>query len=256
MTGRRPAPSGERAPGRIPALDVARGLAIAAMISYHLAWDLYFTGFSDINAATDPWLRLYAKTIAGSFLAISGIGLVLAHGGGIRWSTFLRRLAVIAGAALAVTVGSWFAFPQSFIFFGILHCIALCSVLALPFLRAPLWLVAAAALAALALPWAVASPAFEAWWLSWLGLGVIPPLSNDYVPVFPWFAFVLAGIAVWRWLAPYIPEEGGAWRAEGAIGRLLVFAGRNSLVIYLTHQIVLLGALTGLAYLLNSLTPP
>ena len=59
------------------------------------------------------------------------------HRGGLRWSAFLRRLAVIAGAALAITVATLFAFPDQFIYFGILHAIALFSVLALPFLRLP-----------------------------------------------------------------------------------------------------------------------
>ncbi|MGI6244747.1 MAG: heparan-alpha-glucosaminide N-acetyltransferase [Pseudochelatococcus sp.] len=234
---------------RVTALDAARGLAIVAMISYHLTWDLYVTGFTSINAATDPWLRLYARLIAASFLTVSGIALVLAHEGGAGGRRFLRRLATIAAAALAVTAGSWFAFPHSFIFFGILHCIALSSVLALPFLRAPAWATALAALVVLVLPQVFASPAFEVWWLLWLGLGEIPPLSNDYVPIFPWFGFVLAGIAFWRWLPPGLRQEAARWRANGPVGRGLVFAGRHSLVIYLTHQIVLLGILTGLASL-------
>ncbi|MFT0890867.1 heparan-alpha-glucosaminide N-acetyltransferase [Pseudochelatococcus sp. G4_1912] len=244
-------PSSTRA-SRIPALDVARGIAIAAMISYHFMWDLYFTGFWHINAATDPMLRLYAKAIAASFLTLVGIGLVLAHGNGMRWHSFIKRLGMIVAAALVVTVGSYFAFPDSYIFFGILHCIALSSVLALPFLRAPVWLVLVAAVIAFAMPWAIAAPVFEAPWALWLGLGIIPPLSNDYVPIFPWFGFVLMGIALWR-LNPAHAKDTPRWQPHSVIGRVLVFTGQHSLIIYLTHQIVLIGILVGLASLLRPL---
>lgn len=237
--------------GRIAALDAARGAAILAMISYHFMWDLYFTGFWDVNAARDPWLRLYAKAIAASFLTIVGVSLYLAHGRGIRWRSFGKRFLVIAAAALAVTAASWFAFPDSFIFFGILHCIAIGSVVALPFLRAPAWAVPAAAVF-FALPWFVASPALETWATWWLGLGEWPPVSNDYVPLFPWAGFVLAGVAGARLLAGRI-DAARAWRPRTAVGRVLVFAGRHSLAIYLTHQIVLLGILIGLANLLRPL---
>ncbi|MGV6871711.1 heparan-alpha-glucosaminide N-acetyltransferase [Pseudochelatococcus sp. B33] len=237
--------------GRILALDAARGGAIVAMISYHFMWDLYFTGFWEVNAAQDPWLRLYAKTIAATFLTISGISLALAHGRAVRWRRFLRRLAVIAAAALAVTVGSWFAFPQSFIFFGILHCIAAASVVALPFLRAPPWAVLAAAAFFFALPQFIASPALETWSTWWLGLGELPPVSNDYVPLFPWAGFVLAGVALARLLEPW-RDAARQWRPRAVPGRALVFAGRHSLIIYLTHQIVLLGLLIGLAQILRA----
>lgn len=240
-----PVPAGRR----IVALDAARGLAIAAMISYHFMWDLYFTGFWDVNAARDPLLRLYAKGIAASFLTVAGIALFLAHGRGIRWRPFVKRLALVAGAAALVTAGSWFAFPDSFIFFGILHCIAVSSVVALPFLRAPAWAAFAGAAVTFALPLAVASPALETMATWWLGLGEYPPVSNDYVPLFPWAGFVLVGIGLARLFAPRL-DAARDWQPRTAPGRALVFAGRHSLVIYLTHQIVLLGLLIGLGQLL------
>lgn len=236
---------------RILALDAARGGAILAMISYHFMWDLYFTGFWDVNAARDPGLRLYAKTIAATFLVIVGVSLYLAHGRGIRWRPFLQRLAVIAAAALAVTAGSWFAFPESFIFFGILHCIAVASLVALPLLRGPPWAAFAVAAAFFALPQFVASPALETWSTWWLGLGELPPVSNDYVPLFPWAGFALAGAGATRLLEPRL-DAARQWRPRTALGRALVFAGRHSLIIYLTHQIVLLGLLIGLAQILRA----
>lgn len=237
---------------RIIALDAARGCAILAMISYHFMWDLYFTGFWDVNAARDPLLRLYARVIAASFLTIVGISLYLAHGRGVRWSSFLKRFAVIAAAALLVSVGSWFAFPESFIFFGILHCIAIGSVIALPLLRAPPWLVFAVAAVFFALPSFIASPALETWSTWWLGLGAMPPLSNDYVPLFPWAGFVLTGGGLARIMEPWLVRA-RQWQPDSVLGRILVFAGRHSLLIYLTHQIVLLGVLVGLAQILRPL---
>ena len=46
-------------------------------------------------------------------------------------------IGVIAACALAASVGSYIVFPRTFIYFGILHCIAVASVLAWPLVRRP-----------------------------------------------------------------------------------------------------------------------
>ena len=133
-----------------------------------------------------------------TFLALVGVSLVLASGGKFVWRPYLVRLAKIVAAAAAITVATLYVFPDDFIFFGILHCIALASIVALPFLRAPLWLTVAAAAVALALPLFVASPMLDApqWW--WLGLGTTEPRSNDWRPFLPWFGVVLIGVVIAR----------------------------------------------------------
>jgi uncharacterized membrane protein len=232
---------------RWDAVDLARGFAILAMIVYHSGWDLSFLQLIETNVVAMPAWRWFARIIAGSFLFLSGIGLVLAHGHEIRWRAFIRRLAIVGGAALLVTVATWFAFPESFIFFGILHCIALSSVLALPFLRAPVAATIAVAAFVLAAPWLFTHPALDAPWLDWLGLGTFEPVTNDYVPVFPWFAMVLLGMVFAR--LTFKDRQASGFRATGKGSRGIIWAGRHSLPIYLLHQVVLLGLLYGLLQL-------
>ncbi len=177
---------------------------------------------------------------------LSGLGLVLAHAKGFHRRPYLRRLVTVGGAALAVTLATYFAFPESYIFFGILHCIAVSGVLALPFLRMHPIITLAIAVLCIAAPQIFTSPALDAPWLDWLGLGSTEPVTNDYVPIFPWFGLVLIGVAAGRvLLARQETTSLAHWRSRGWLSALLIWAGRKSLPIYLIHQVVLLGILYG-----------
>jgi uncharacterized membrane protein len=239
------APAG---PSRFPIVDAARGAALVAMFVYHFSWDLSYFRLLDVNVASEPGWRLFARLIAGSFLFLVGVSLVLAARAGLDRAAFLRRLALVAGAAAAITLATWLAFPRSFIFFGILHHIAVASVLALPFLRAPLAVVILAAAVTAAMPFLVQSDVFAHPLLLWTGLASKPPVTNDYVPLFPWFGAVLAGVAVTRLALPRLAStRPGAWHPNGPIGRVLTWGGRRSLWIYLIHQPVLLALVWAVA---------
>ena len=239
------------APGpRFDLVDAARGVAIAAMILYHFSWDLGFLHLIALDVASDPVGQWAARGIAGSFLVLVGVGLVLGHARGIRWGSVLKRLAILALAALGITLVTAFMFPDGYIYFGILHAIAVSSVLALPFLRAPVGVVLGAAAVVLTLPLVYRSPVFNDRLLAWVGLAEDAPPTNDYEPLFPWFGMVLIGVAVARIvLRSPLRDRLAAWRVRGRLGRLLVFAGRWSLVIYLVHQPLLLGVLVPVAML-------
>lgn len=228
-------------------IDVARGLAICAMVVYHFSWDLSYLKLISTNVVEDPGWRWFARAIAGSFLVLVGVSLALAHARGFRRRAFLRRLSRIAGSAALVTLVTYFAFPESYIFFGILHCIAVSSLFALPFLRLPTWLTLIVAIGVFATPFVLTSPAFDAPWLDWLGLGLFAPATNDYEPIFPWFAMVLLGLVLGRGL---LSSETGqflaGWSARDAVSRGLIWAGRKSLPIYLLHQPILMALLFGI----------
>jgi uncharacterized membrane protein len=239
-----------KTPVRIAELDIARGIALIAMLVYHFAWDLSFLGLIETNIRDIPAWTWFARGIAASFLTLTGISLVLAHQEGwngpvlFRRRAFFRRLVWIVGAALLVTAGTYIVLPRSFVFFGILHAIAVGSVLALPFLHAPRLVTAIFAAFVLVLPEVTRFEAFSAPWLVWLGLGAAEPITNDFVPVFPWFAFVLIGVLLGK-SADFARFSGLVRTSSPA--HVLVLAGRNSLLVYLLHQPILFGCLSLIA---------
>ncbi|ARQ00463.1 DUF1624 domain-containing protein [Pseudorhodoplanes sinuspersici] len=234
---------------RIALLDVLRGVAIAAMVVYHSFFDLELFGLAYV-AVSEHWGWIaFVRTIPASFLAVAGISLYLAHHNGMHWRNFWWRIGYLVAAAMLVTIISYFVDPDAIIWFGILHCIALSSVIGLAFLRAPLPVIILAAIVVLIGP-LFATPLLNAPILLWLGLGTEAPPSNDYNPLFPWFGFMLIGIAVARILAPYATKAVWAhWQPVDVAGRVLALAGRHSLLIYLLHQPILMGVLFGVSQL-------
>ncbi|MCU9848692.1 DUF1624 domain-containing protein [Defluviimonas sp. WL0024] len=231
-------------PERIATLDIARTLALVGMAVFHFTFDLQMFGhLAPGTTATGGWV-LFARLIAGSFLFLAGVSLQLAHGRGIRPRAFGRRFLMIAGAALLVTGATYMALPEQFVYFGILHSIAVASVIGLAFLRLPALLTLAAAAAVLAIARMPAAEVFEAPWLHWLGLATTTRPSVDFVPVFPWLAPCLVGIALAR-----LAGRADLWdrlrRVEGRLSaaslQALAWPGRHSLAIYLIHQPVLYG---------------
>ncbi len=173
--------------GRFQSIDVYRGLAILAMAAYHATWDLNFYRLIDVGIGVDPLWIAIQRGILTAFLLLAGASLWLAHRDGIRWRIFWKREAILVAAALGVSVVTWFQFGSYFAYFGVLHAIALFSLLALPLLRAPLWAGIGVAIAVLFLPAVFSADAFNGRWLSWLGFFTATPETADLVPVFPWF---------------------------------------------------------------------
>lgn len=232
-------------PHRIALVDTARTVALLGMAIFHFTFDLEMFGHLPPGtvAMPGPW-AYFARLVAGSFIFLAGVSLVLAHGQGIRWRSFLRRLAILAAAAMAITVGTYAALPDQFVFFGILHAIATFSVIGLAFLRLPPLIIMIVAAAVFALPWLWTDPLFQSPALLWLGLAPTPPQAMDFEPLFPWLAPFLAGMALTK-----LAQESSLWpalsRPSGPILHRLTWPGRHSLLVYLVHQPVLIGLVWG-----------
>jgi uncharacterized membrane protein len=225
---------------RLGSIDLARSLAIVAMVIYHFTFDLALFGFIARDTMFQPFWYYSARLIAGSFLFLMGISLWLAHGQGIRWPAFWKRWAKLAAAALLVTIASIWLVPVGPIWFGILHAMAVIALIGLIALRLPWPVTLALAAVFFAAAWGPRFAALDPLWLVWIGLAETRPMMGDYIPLIPWTAPALAGIATAKALRLDL------WRGTPPtpLTRAIAFPSRHSLLIYLLQQPVLFGLIS------------
>jgi len=238
-------PAIEPAKPRYLLVDALRGGAIVLMVIFHFCFDLAYFGLANFDFYRDPlWLHL-RTLILSLFLAVVGISLVLATHKGLDPKRYVRRLVLLVVCAIAISLATWWMFGQRFVFFGVLHFVAVASVLGLAFVR----LYWTNLLLGVALIVATAETGF-AWFdkpgWRWIGLMTHKPATEDYVPLLPWFGVVLMGLFLGRHMLRVRCIAGLDQRLrEYTAARMLASAGRHSLVIYLVHQPLLIGLLYG-----------
>ena len=224
---------------RVSRVDALRGAAILAMIAYHFCFDLRYYGVLNADFEHGPFWLTARSLILSSFLLLAGVSLVLAVRANSSPAKFWRHVGVIALCAIAVSAGSYALFPKTFIWFGVLHAIAVSLVLARPLVRRPALAFALGAAVVVA-GVGFAHPGFNRLPLAWIGFVTVKPATVDYVPLFPWTGVLLLGIALGHtlyrnnWSAVIGGERWPGW---------IAFLGRHSLAVYMLHQPLLIGAL-------------
>lgn len=225
---------------RWPWLDMLRGLAILMMVAFHFCFDLTYWHLADFQLLGDWRWMAWRNGIVSLFLFIMGMSLVLAvEQTAVR---FWRRLMRIACCAGVISVVSWFMFADRFIYFGILHFVVLASLLGHALLRLKFlekrWLWLLLALICLATTWLPGAEALNPRSLNWLGMATHKPQTEDYVPLLPWFGVVLLGMVLARTVRHGSSRQNYA--NLPAVCQPLVVLGRQSLLIYMLHQPLLM----------------
>ncbi len=243
-------------------LDSLRGLALAWMTVFHFCFDLSHLGWWRQDFYGDPLWTWQRRAIVTLFLLCVGLAQAQVQARAAQAAMPWRRWGHVAACALAVSVASYALFADRYIYFGVLHCIALLS-LALWWMRR--WRdtgLLAVAVLALAVP-----PLYQALAASWPGplvqmlngragsvLGLVTelPPTEDYVPLLPWLGVAMLGL--WMGRRPALRKW--ARQAQGQPVtlplplrlplRLLAWLGRHSLPYYMLHQLVLMGGLMAL----------
>lgn len=237
---------------RFDAIDALRGLAVVWMSVYHFCFDLNHFGYLEQNFYLDPFWTWQRTAIVSLFLFTAGLGQAIAVHQGQSWRRFWRRWGQVAACALLVTAGSYWMYPGSFIYFGVLHGMAV--MLLIVRLTAGwggwLWVLGGVALAMQF----IAQYVHSVWdgggflneiGLNWLGLISRKPVTEDYVPLIPWLGVMWWGMASGTWALRQRPHwfKPAPVGGRGPVIRGLAWLGRWSLSYYMLHQPVLIGLL-------------
>jgi uncharacterized membrane protein len=224
-------------------IDALRGIAIALMIIFHAVFDLvYFgvynpeiTGFNNLG-----WLFwfVFPRAIASIFIVLVGVSATLSYNrsAGFEKKYVSRGIRIFFLGMLITLITA--LLPKGTILFGILHFIGVSTILSMPFVkmrRENLLLGISIILAGAYLQ----TMRFDFPWLLWLGLMPKNFYTLDYFPLLPWFGFTLMGIFVGNNLYPKAKRNFKIADLSERT-RLLCFLGRNSLLIYLAHQPVIM----------------
>lgn len=212
---------------RIFSIDVLRTFAIVLMVIFHFIYDLKFFGYVDWNTPDGQGWRTFRHVILSSFFICLGASLHLSYHKVMNWRKFNKRLIQILASALAISLVSLVMVPANYIYFGVLHFIAVASVVCIFFANKPL--------ISLTIGLGIIF-IYNMGWMSGLWpfiyiRDILPSYSNDYVGLFPWLGVVFIGI----WFAsttflrndPLQRFSKHTW---------IALPGKHSLVIYLIHQ--------------------
>lgn len=219
-------------PPRLQFLDGLRGLAVIWMIIFHFFYDLRTFNIIGWDFNTGFWYG-FPRVIAFTFLFCVGLSLFYSHANGFRKKAFIERSAKLFFAALVISVGTYVAFPNGWIYFGTLHCIFLGSILGVLFVNHR-------AMAFILMVSIMFSQYVLGYDIQWVSANITKKYSMDFIPIYPWFWAILLGIVV----APLLKQV--TILSYFKCPRFLSWLGKHSLKIYLIHQPVLFGAILGL----------
>ena len=126
---------------RYKEIDILKGLAVILMIIYHLFYFPNMYGFKEIEYNTIP-LKCIARIAQVIFITCVGINLVFSFYNSKEkneskkkyYQKNIYRVIKLCFYALFMTFFTFFVFGDSFVRFGILHLIALSSLLLFPFI--------------------------------------------------------------------------------------------------------------------------
>ena len=214
---------------RIDELDSLRATALVMMLVSNFVTDLNYFGIMEVEKG-DQWWWL-ARTTAFLFVSISGISYFLAHKKQYDFLKTFDRTKNLIFWAFAITIITYVFEPSAYVRFGVLHLLALASIVAFPLARRPVYALGLGAVLLL-LP---LSPNPN---LVWLGLQETGTFAVDYFPLNPWLGIFFIFLALSSQIYPDSkPLLNFQWPE-----RWLWF-GRNTLPIYVIHQPILIGLL-------------
>ena len=192
--------------------------------------------FLFITAVCIPW-HYAASQVSGVGIMLMTMGMAsyVQNHEGIKWKKVLTRFGQLVVVSILISIVTYFVLPDEWIYFGAIHCIAVLSIVHLPFVVYPQFSIFGAIF--ITLHYLFYKPKFFLDVPQWR-------VTADYMPWFSNLGFVLVGIflahmglhnttrlprCLWGKFRPGIRWD----------DTIFPFLGRHSLFIFIAHQVIL-----------------
>lgn len=254
---------------RIWELDYLRGFAIIMMIFDHLMYDLrnidsYFGNYYAVNNSVFEWLNNLAELYWGSelrfyghlffvslFLIISGISFTFSKS---NLSRSLKMLIVAVLISIITLILQELTGMRMFIIFGVIHMYAFCTFITYLFRR--IWdndiFIMTIATAAI-----IYGISFEFWSLNYVAgitfeniWGIIIGFNSygaDSFGIIPYVGIIMIGTVIGNQF--YKNRVSLLPNVKLSEKNVVLFTGKHSLIIFLTHQLFLFALIFLIGYI-------
>jgi uncharacterized membrane protein len=213
---------------RLTELDVLRGIALVLMVYFHLIWSMHeLFGYQVVYSS---WINFYiGKISAILFILVSGIVFSFS-------SSWLKRFLLLASISVGITLVTYLFDHTAFVKFGILHFLALSSIVAVLFKNMNKYLLLLIWITVLFTWFLIPYVHVQSDFLFFLWFVNSSFQSTDYYPLLPRFGLYLLGMGLAKLLYTNRKNLFGSFFNFAP----LEFVGRNTLLIYLIHQPIII----------------
>lgn len=228
-------------PDRLSKLDTLRGLTLISMGLYHAMWDIVYIYNNDISWYKAMPGYIWQQSICWTFILLSGFSWPLGKHP-------VKRGIIVSLCGILVSAVTFFALPEEPVIFGILTFMGAAMLLTALLDRVPInrrLLFIAALILFILTKYGPLSFKGTGLLTAFLGFPYPGFISSDYFPLIPWYFLYICGYSLNGILLN--GDEGGNRVREFLIPGILSpleLIGRNTLIIYMLHQPVIMAVLT------------
>lgn len=214
---------------RIWEIDFLRVIAVIFMIIFHFIYDL--TEFTNANVYyyNTPW-RQIGTSAAFLFIFVSGVSSGLSGGN-------IKRGFKVVSYGIVVTIATYIFLPDQYIRFGILHFLGVSMMISPILHKLNKWILLFLAILIAYNPLQnilASGPLLLPLGIKYLGFA-----SLDYYPLIPYLWIFILGILVYK-IYYYKKKSIFSFTFEHPY---ITFISKNSLIIYLIHQPIIIAIL-------------
>ena len=215
---------------RFNVLDSYRGLAVVLMILFHFCWDLRDIGFVTFDDRSDFWINFRAL-IVFMFVTAVGWSSYLATHNHQPLRRFIKNQTKVALGAALISLGTYLALPEQWVFFGILHFIFTAGFIVRPLAGRPvISCIVGLLLIATSYFYHIDALTSHRWFIHTFSA---PDATLDFINPLPWLGAVLIGPIFGYLRLHYVKLP------QNISVKALTFLGRHALLAYLLHQLIL-----------------